>query len=278
MTVEAEPERVVALGWGDAETALALGVQPVGASDWLDFGGDGVGPWADGLYDESPELIATADLNAEAVAALDPDLILDVRGAGDQERYDLLSQIAPTIGVPEGGEAFLTNQEQQVTMIAAALGRPDAGRKLLDDLDARFAAVRDAHPDWRGLTVSAATRFGDTWGGYVEGEGRLEFLKQLGFTQNPMIADLGADGGFYAEVSPERLELFDADLIVVFPIGLEADVITGDPVFAAVPAVADGRLVLIDGDLQGAYSLNSTLSAEFALEQLEPLIADALGT
>ena len=28
-----EPQRVVALGWSDAETALALGVQPVGASD-----------------------------------------------------------------------------------------------------------------------------------------------------------------------------------------------------------------------------------------------------
>jgi iron complex transport system substrate-binding protein len=38
----------VALGWSDAETALALGVQPVGASDWLAFGGEGVGPWAEG--------------------------------------------------------------------------------------------------------------------------------------------------------------------------------------------------------------------------------------
>ena len=33
VTVEEEPTRVVALGWSDAETALALGVQPVGASD-----------------------------------------------------------------------------------------------------------------------------------------------------------------------------------------------------------------------------------------------------
>src|SRR5687767_12081603 len=48
VTVEEEPTRVVALGWSDAETALALGVQPVGASDWLGFGGEGVGPWAQG--------------------------------------------------------------------------------------------------------------------------------------------------------------------------------------------------------------------------------------
>ena len=43
VTVEEEPTRVVALGWSDAETALALDVQPVGASDWLGFGGEGVG-------------------------------------------------------------------------------------------------------------------------------------------------------------------------------------------------------------------------------------------
>ena len=31
VSVDREPARVVAMGWGDAETALALGVQPVGA-------------------------------------------------------------------------------------------------------------------------------------------------------------------------------------------------------------------------------------------------------
>ena len=45
--VPKDPKKVVALGWGDAETALALGVQPVGASDWVEFGGKGVGPWAE---------------------------------------------------------------------------------------------------------------------------------------------------------------------------------------------------------------------------------------
>src|SRR3712207_1067317 len=59
--VPEEPQRVVALGWSDAETALALGVQPVGASDWLGFGGEGVGPWAEGRYDEAPEIIETLE-------------------------------------------------------------------------------------------------------------------------------------------------------------------------------------------------------------------------
>jgi ABC-type Fe3+-hydroxamate transport system substrate-binding protein len=64
---------VVALGWSDAETALALGVQPVGASDWLGFGGEGVGPWAAGRYDEAPQIIDTLEPSLEAIAALKPD-------------------------------------------------------------------------------------------------------------------------------------------------------------------------------------------------------------
>ena len=83
VTVDEQPQRVVALGWGDAATALALGVQPVGASDWIDFGGEGVGPWVgessnyETTYKDAPESIDTLEPDFEAIATLDPDLILD---------------------------------------------------------------------------------------------------------------------------------------------------------------------------------------------------------
>src|SRR5687767_10769155 len=89
VTVEEEPTRVVALGWSDAETALALGVQPVGASDWLAVGGDGLGEWVEAGYDEAPQLIETLEPSYEAIAALEPDLILDTRSAATEERHDL---------------------------------------------------------------------------------------------------------------------------------------------------------------------------------------------
>src|SRR6185312_11528161 len=137
--IDQAPQRVVALGWGDAETALALGVQPVGASDWLGFGGDGVGPWAQGLYDTAPKIIDTLEPSYEAIAALKPDLILDVRGSGDHDRHERLAQIAPTVGIPEGGQNYLTDMEEQVEMISTALGVPDAGDALLQQVDAAYA-------------------------------------------------------------------------------------------------------------------------------------------
>src|SRR5699024_7831783 len=102
--VPADPQRGVALGWGYAETALALGVQPVGASDWVEFCGTGVCPWAEDHYDDASEIIATMESEYDAIDALEPDLIIDTNSSGEQERYDRLSEIAPTVGVPEGGD------------------------------------------------------------------------------------------------------------------------------------------------------------------------------
>ncbi|BDZ41808.1 ABC transporter substrate-binding protein [Paraoerskovia sediminicola] len=276
ITVEAAPERVVALGWGDSETALALGVQPVGASDWLGFGGDGVGPWADGLYDASPEIIDANEPSYEAIAALEPDLILDTKGSGDQERYDRLSEIAPTIGVPEGGESWLTSSEDQVEMISEALGMEDAGDQLLDDLDAKFEAAAEAHPEWDDMTMTAATRYSEGWGAYLEGDARFDFLEELGFDQNPEVEKLGEDvDSFFVSISSEQLDLLDAGVIVAFPIGIETTEITEDAVWKAIPAVADGHSVVVDGDLSSAYSLGSTLSTAYALDELVPMLEDA---
>lgn len=278
VTIEEQPERIVALGWGDAEMALALGFQPVGASDWLEYGGEGVGPWAEGLYDTPPEIIATLEPSFEAIAALEPDLILDVKSSGEQDRYDMLSQIAPTVGVPAGGESYLTTTEEQVEMISTALGVPDRGEEQLAGLDAAFEEAAQAHPDWAGRTVTAATKTSEGWGAYIEGNARVRFLEKLGFVLSPEIAALPPSStGFSVEISSEQLELLDADLIVAFPIYIETTEITEDPLWQRVPAVADGRAVVIDGDLSSAYSLGSTLSIEYAIDHLVPLIEDVTG-
>src|SRR5699024_5952840 len=109
-----QPEKIIALGWGDAETVLSLGIEPIGASDWLAFGGDGVGPWLEDAYETSPTMIGTMEPDYEQIAALEPDLILDVKSSGDEERYDRLSDIATTVGVPLDGDNYLTSAEDQV--------------------------------------------------------------------------------------------------------------------------------------------------------------------
>ncbi|MCZ2805925.1 iron-siderophore ABC transporter substrate-binding protein [Modestobacter sp. VKM Ac-2983] len=277
VTVEEEPTRVVALGWGDAETALALGVQPVGASDWLGFGGEGVGPWAEGLYDEAPEIIETLEPSIEAIAALDPDLILDTRSAATQERYDALSQIAPTIGQPEGVEQYQTSWQQQLDLVGQALGKEEAADELEAEVDQAFADAAAANPEFDGTEVAVAAYTAEGFGAYVRGDSRVDFMEQLGFVNKPAIEDLATDS-FYVPVSEEQLPLLDAGLTVAFPIFVEPSEITDNPLWQAIPSVQAGNAVVLDDQtLTNAFSSGTPLGIQYALENAVPQFADALG-
>ncbi|WP_246186676.1 iron-siderophore ABC transporter substrate-binding protein [Microlunatus speluncae] len=276
VTVESKPQRVVALGWGDAETALALGVQPVGASDWLAFGGEGVGPWAKGRYTTPPVIIGTLEPSYEQIAELAPDLILDVKSSGDPARHERLSAIAPTVGVPEGGDNYLTSADRQTTMIAAALGVPEQGDQLLQDIDRAFADTAAAHPQFKDKTITVAAFTSEGWGAYVSAADRPKFLYRLGFVPNPAIEKERPDG-FSVRVSNERLDLLDGDLLIVQPIGKTAADVMKISTFQAIPAVRDGRyLILDDSAVRLAFSLNSPLSIRYALDTVTPLLASRL--
>ncbi|MYT74500.1 MULTISPECIES: iron-siderophore ABC transporter substrate-binding protein [unclassified Streptomyces] len=276
VTVKERPKRVVALGWGDAETALALGVQPVGQSDWLAFGGDGVGPWAKGKYDKSPQKIGTLEPEYEKIAALKPDLILDTKSSGDQTRYDTLSKIAPTIGVPEGGDQYKISWEKQTTMVSQALGLADRGEKLIDGTKKEFAAAAKAHPEFKDRTITVGSRTATTWGAYVRGTGRVDFVERLGFTNNPAV-EKKAGSAFSVPVSEENLQMLDADLLVMAPIGTTAKKISSDPLYRAIPGVKKGHsLVFDDKNISSAFATDSVLSTRYALKHVVPLLAEKL--
>jgi iron complex transport system substrate-binding protein len=276
VTVAEEPARVVALGWSDAETALALGVQPVGASDWLGFGGEGVGPWAEGLYDQAPEIIETLEPGLEAIAALQPDLILDTRSDGTQERYDALRQIAPTIGQPDGVGPYQTTWRQQLDLVGQALGKDEEARAMADKVAQQFTEAADAHPEFAGTEVAVAAYTSAGFGAYVEGDGRVDFMAQLGFENAPAIQDLAGDN-FYVPVSEEQLPLLDAPLTVVFPLFVAATEITSNPLFQALPSVQQGHSVVLgDTTLVNAFSSGSALGIQYALENAVPLFAQAM--
>ena len=270
------PERVVALGWGDAETALALGVQPVGASDWLAFGGEGVGPWAAGEYDQAPEIIETLEPSYEAIAALKPDLILDTKSPATQERYDKLSAIAPTIGQPEGVDPYLTTYTQQLDLVGQALGKVTEADAVAAQVDDAFTAAAAAHPEFTGVDVAVAAYGSTGFGAYVRGDGRVDFMEQLGFTNSPAVQDLATDS-FFVPVSEEQLPLLDAGLTVAFPIFVDAAQITDNPLWQAIPSVQAGHSVVLgDATLANAFSLATPQSIQYALENAVPLFAGAL--
>ena len=276
VTVEEEPARVVALGWSDAETALALGVQPVGASDWLAVGGNGLGEWVEEGYDEDPEMIETLEPSFEAIAALEPDLILDTRSSGAQERYDLLSEIAPTIGQPEDVGPYQTTWQQQLDLVGQALGRTDEAADLEAQVDQAFTDAAAAHPEFEATEVAVGAYTSEGFGAYVSGDARVAFMEQLGFRNKQAIEDQATEN-FFIPVSEEQLDLLDAELTVVFPIFVEASECTGNPLWQALPSVQEGRAVVLDDTtVLNAFSSASAPGLRYALDTTVPMFADAL--
>ncbi|MNI47996.1 Fe(3+)-citrate-binding protein YfmC precursor [compost metagenome] len=275
MEVTAEPKRIVALGWGDAETVLSLGVEPIGASDWVAFGGDGVGPWLEGSYQTAPTIIGTLEPDYELVASLQPDLILDVKSSGDEERYKRLSEIAPTVGIPSGADRYKTSSEDQLRIIAKALNKEEEGEQLLTQVNDAFTKAASEHPEFSGKTAVVGSYQSSGFGAYVTGSTRIDFVKRLGFVTKPEIEEV-ENTNFAIKIADERLELLDADLTIVVPIGVEPNVVTDQPLFQKIPSVADGRAVVLDRQSSRAFSTGSIPALLWAVEHLVPQFADAL--
>ena len=73
-TIEAEPTRVVTVGVTEQDFVLAVGVIPVGVTEWYGEQPYATWPWAqDELGDAKPEVLTTEDgLDYERIAALEP--------------------------------------------------------------------------------------------------------------------------------------------------------------------------------------------------------------
>lgn len=273
---------VVALGWSDAEVALALGVTPVAASDWMGFGEEthGVGSWAADLYgDAAPTLFTDpgSGYDYEVIASLEPDVILNTRSAADEEQYDNLSSIAPTVYAPEGTADYGTSWDAQVAQVAQALGLEDEGAAIVADVESTIDDAAAAHPEFEGVTATTGTKFGDQYGAYIEGDFRWDLLADLGFEQNPPVLELEPQG-FYVPLSAEQIDALDAEVAVFFPIGYTLDEMLDDPLIASLEVVQDDRVVFLEStdEVAQAFSAASPLSIPIAVESLSDQLGQIL--
>lgn len=272
---------VVALGWSDAEMALALDVVPVATYDWQGFGAEnkGVGPWATDMFgDVDPEIIERGEdsLNYEQLQSLEPDLILNTRSGNEQEEFDRLSEIAPTVYAPEGTGAYATDWKDQITIIGEAVGKPEEAQTLIADTQGTIDDAAAANPEFEGTTVASVAKFGDAYGAYLPGDGRFDILSDLGFVNNPAIEDLESSG-FFANVSAENVDVFDAETAVVLPIGYSLEETQADPLLASLEVVEQDRAVFLeeDSELAGAWGAASVLSIPLVVEEMVPQLAEA---
>uniref|UniRef100_A0AAU2V4J4 Iron-siderophore ABC transporter substrate-binding protein n=1 Tax=Streptomyces sp. NBC_00003 TaxID=2903608 RepID=A0AAU2V4J4_9ACTN len=247
--VKDHPQRVVVLDTAELDSAITLGVKPVGATH---------ADVASGFLDYLPkdELAGIKDVGAmmnpslESIAALRPDLILTSK-VRHGDKYAELTKIAPTVMTESTGYPW----KQNFQLHAQALGRTAEAKKATDEYGAR---VRELTARLGGPAKAAALKVNVVR--FVEGAdiriyGRKNYiatvLADVGLGR-PAIVDRAKDGFSY-DVSPERIDLADADVIFHATYGdpakSKATRTLSSALWKGLPAVRAGRVHAVDDQL-----------------------------
>lgn len=281
-TIEAAPQRVVAIGYTEQDYLLALGVTPLAVRYWYGDEADTIRPWAVEYVEGDDPIVLNmpyGNLNYEAILALQPDLISAVTSGITEEEYLLLSEIAPTI-TQSGDYINFGMPWQDVTlMIGAAVGKSAEAEALVTDVEALFEDAREQHPDFEGKTVAVAYFSEGTYGFYTDQDTRGRFFTELGFVIPEEMVEIAGDS-FYANISNERVDLLDQDLIAILNLqfiegGREA--LEAEPLFSRLNAVKEGRVVYFDEDAENALGFSSPLSLPYALDAVMPQLEAIFG-
>lgn len=278
-TITEFPERIVTVGLTDHDALIALGVVPVGTTEWFNEYPGALWPWASDKLNgaELPTVVGDGtSINFEGIAAMQPDLILALFAGVSAEDYELLTQIAPTVVQPEGYVDYGMPWQEITRVAGKVVGKAEEAEALITAIDERFAQIRAEHPEFVGATSVVATPYEGIWVyGPQDLRGRL--LTSLGFELPEGLAEVTGDE-FGGNLSPERADLLDVDVIIWLD-AEESEGPLGGPVYQALPVHTEGREVFLDsyGDpLGGATSFVSVLSLPYLLDGLVPQLADAL--
>lgn len=276
--IEAEPKRIVTLGWNGEDAVLALGRIPVGMHRYGLFE-RGILPWNEApLKGQTPELLQSGVLDYEAIAALEPDVILAIKSGINEIEWQRLSSIAPTIVYTSA--PWRADWREQMVLTGVALGEPQKAHDLVETAEKQLRDLAAAHPELAGKTF--------IFGSYFPGEGTLGVY----FARDPRVRELAAMGLLLAPevdalmakepnangtgVSLEELDRFDADVLIVwYGPGARADA-ESQPLFKSFGPVRRGAYVALDDPVSvWATSAVSVLSIPYAFPDFIERIAAA---
>lgn len=241
------PKRVVVLDTDALDSAITLGVKPVGAVT-----AEAGAPVSTYLPKDQIKGIKNVGLimepNLEAISALKPDLILSSKER-DEKNYKELSKIAPTVFTKTTGPAWRENFD----LHADALGRKEEGKKVVADYEKHVAEVTGK--------LGGAEKAGQTTVGFVRFvEGADTRLYMNDTFVGSILKDLKVGrpanvdkNGFSLDVSPERIDEGNSDVIFYSAYGdpkkAKETSITGGQLWKKLDAVKNDKAFKVDDNL-----------------------------
>lgn len=245
--IDAEPQRIVVIATGQLDAVLTLGVVPVGVAY-----GDGaalVPEYVSRSFPQYADQMASfvdvgnrQSVNLEAIAAVQPDLIL-ANNAASEEIYPSLSAIAPTVLTEGTG----VNWKQDFLLLADALGRTEQAQQFIDDFVDRAHDLGDAVASetptvsFVRFTAERARVFGvPSFAGFIAWDAGLARPESQQFDKTSQ------------DFSEEEMQLADADWVFVSSQesgdDSRATIYTTNPLWTGMSAATENRIVDVEDD------------------------------
>jgi iron complex transport system substrate-binding protein len=279
ITLDERPERIVALAGRHVELLGLLDEEPLAFTDYGATNDELLTsyPWMAGTLagDADPSLF-TADYApaAEAIAALEPDLILTTIWQADEPMYEQLSQIAPTyVGIETDTN---TSWQDDLAALAALTGHDTT---IVDEqeaaLDAALSSAAERLPGLQDATfyVAALGEGEQLWLTEYASAPLLALGLQPGDGQ-PLTGEEGADAPRFSQ---ENIDQLTADVVFIAaenrdPSGEFRAALEADPRLAELPASANGTLIFLSPGQWNAVNGGSAASVQWWLEQIVPVL------
>ena len=274
-TIPEPPKRVVSAGFTGQDDLLALGVVPVAVTNWFGDQPFGVWPWAQPKLGNAKPVVLNLDngIQVQQIAGLKPDLIVATDAGLDQDTYQKLAAIAPTLAQSDG-YAFFEPWKDQAAAVGQAVFQPGQITSLISGVDKGFAAIADRYPQFKNKRVLLLQGKLHQDNAVATTGWRTEFLTQMGLAIAESITGLAVDQQ-RAFIPRDKIKsvLGAADLLIWTT---ESDKDQAE--LMANPDVAElrSRSVFTTKDQAGAIAYSSPLSYPLVADQLPALIANIL--
>ncbi|MFF0165629.1 ABC transporter substrate-binding protein [Streptomyces prasinus] len=259
--IDGTPKKIVTLSDVSLDTALSLGITPVGTS--AARGAEGAPAYLSDRAAGIPLVATVREPNTEAILKAEPDLILTGPNL-EKSQYETLSAIAPTI-VPAAGD-----WRSGLDTYGEALGKTDELDKKIDALVERAGEAGDGA---KGTGVVMRWMPG---GPIVMNSANMPtaMLEEAGLSPLPIAEDLGKQP-HSDPLSLENLTKADADHVFIATLNAEGDealeAARSEKAFTRMKAVEAGRDHGVDGQVW------SSSNGPIAMEKVITDIEKALG-
>jgi iron complex transport system substrate-binding protein len=274
-TVPEPPRRVVSAGFTGQDDLLALGVVPIAVTNWFGDQPFAVWPWARPKLGNAKPVVLNLDngIQVGQIAGLKPDLIVATDAGVDQDTYQKLSAIAPTLPQSDG-DAFFEPWKDQATAIGRAVYQPDQMKSLINGVDHSFAAIADKYPQFKDKKVLLLEGKLHQDNVVATTGWRTEFLTQMGLAIADSINPFAVDQQ-RAFIPRDKIKavLGAADLLIWTT---ESDGDQAGLLANADVAALRAQSAFTTEDQAGAIAFASPLSYPLVADQLPALIANIL--